>query len=248
MIGQNGYAFEDDEEGLPEWLYGLPGEAVVVVDPVTLDWAGGDTFEGEDIGLTVGDPITTWSGAKGRRVLEQLGATNLKPLFRVTPDRADFDGIEDDLVADSGQVNGSALSISIVTNDVVIGATQRLLYINNAQRIIISSAGALSVEVRTVNDGYVLVNTSVLSNWTDLKHVAVTYDGATIRVYENGEELATGAATGDLAPRAGFNHHLGSTAGSTQFYQGDVLHYAYATEAYGQATFEGIARFYGVIE
>src|SRR5712692_687081 len=92
---------------------------------------------------------------------------------------------------------GSAFTIEAWIKPTTIGPSQIILYRPDDLLFMVLPSGALYVTA-TLSGGYRAMGSSITVPAAEWSHVALTYDGAALRVYLNGIGVGAVAATGSL--------------------------------------------------
>ena len=131
------------------------------------------------------------------------------------PLTVDFDGV-DDYIATSAFLgnNATATQMAWVRLNTTFSSTGGLMGQSN-NYIWIAGDGKINTELTTSSGIYTLSSNESLTNnvW---EHVATVYDGITLKIYLNGEEVASTPATGNITPNSG-NYDIGRTPNGTQY-------------------------------
>lgn len=158
----------------------------------------------------------------GAIVKDMIDTTLAEEGVWYNPSALSFDGV-DDYVTIPTIPTSSQITIELMFNPLSVGSTKNLCWGYTTNRFILTVETNLTMKwfmtIGGVGIGY--KTTSLLYNMNAWNHVAITYDGATIRFYLNGvQDPATFAATGTSAADA---FYLGTNYNhTTSFFHGSI--------------------------
>ncbi|MCA9062978.1 MAG: right-handed parallel beta-helix repeat-containing protein, partial [Planctomycetaceae bacterium] len=143
-----------------------------------------------------------------------------------------FDGTDDHVLIGSSaayEITGNAISFDAWIKPTGPGshASQggMILSREGEYQVARFTDGTIQFAINTVGNGYNWVNAGYVAALNEWTHIAVTYDGANAKVYANGTQVYSGAATGNIQDNV-FptldELRIGGRQNTSQYFQGSI--------------------------